>query len=333
MGRSRGSGRTVRTCSLAVWQRMTRDTTPSDLPTTETGPMAAAAPAVPPTPSEDRRRGASLPELVLVMETLRASCPWDREQTHASLKPYFIEEVHEALEAIEENDDAGLVEELGDVLLQVVFHAELLRERGVYAIDDVVRGIAKKLIRRHPHVYGEVTVSGTGEVLKNWYDLIAAERKAKRGADASALAGVPKSLPSLLRAQRLGEKAGSVGFDWPNADAVLDKVTEEIGELRAALRAGKKPDVQAELGDLAFALSQLARHAGVDAEDGLRGTCDRFTARFHFIEKTLRERGQDPKTTPMAELDRLWDEAKRATASELPALERSAPGGYEAPGR
>ncbi len=286
-----------------------------------------SSPAPPPEPADDAApRGSSFPELVDVMEKLRVGCPWDREQTHDSLKPYFVEEVHEALEAIEEGDDAGLVEELGDVLLQVVFHAELLRERGQYAIDDVVRGIASKLVRRHPHVFGEVTVSGTGEVLKNWYDLKAAERKAKRGADASVLAGVPKSLPSLLRAQRLGEKAGTVGFDWPDADAVLGKVAEEVNELRAALASGDKAHAQAELGDLAFALSQLARHAGVDAEEGLRGTCDRFTERFHYIERALRERGQEIKATPMAELDRLWDEAKEATKKPLPPLEKPRPG-------
>jgi MazG family protein len=270
-------------------------------------------------------RGATFPELVRVMERLRGpgGCPWDREQSHASLKPYLIEEAHEALEAIDLGDDEALVEELGDVLLQVVFHAELLREKGAHTIDDVVRAICEKLVRRHPHVFGDRTVSDSGEVLRNWYALKAEERKAKRGAEASALDGVPRSLPGLLRAQRLGEKAASVGFDWDGTDAVVAKLEEELGEIRRAIAeargasgdatesAERRAHVQAEIGDLCFAAAQLSRHVGVDAEDGLRRACDRFSARFRYVEQTLHAVGRECKGTSMAELEALWVEAKQ----------------------
>ena len=269
-------------------------------------------------------RGDSFRELVRVMERLRGpgGCPWDQEQTHATLKPYFIEETHEALEAIDTGDDPGLVEELGDVLLQVVFHAELLRERGQFDVDDVVRAICEKLVRRHPHVFGELTVSDSGEVLRNWYEFKAAERKARKGDDASVLTGVPRTLPGLLRAQRLGEKAASVGFDWSDADSVLAKMEEEIAELRAALRTERgegagasmagRARVEAELGDLLFAGAQLARRLGVDAEEGVRGTCERFTARFHHIEAAMRAEGRPVKGATMEELDARWEVAKKA---------------------
>lgn len=270
----------------------------------------------------DRARGATFTELVRVMERLRGpgGCPWDQEQTHATLKPYFVEETHEALEAIDSGDDPGLVEELGDVLLQVVFHAELLRERGQFDVDNVIGAICEKLVRRHPHVFGELTVSDSGEVLRNWYEFKAAERKAKKGDGASVLTGVPKSLPGLLRAQRLGEKAGSVGFDWNDAESVLAKMEEELAELRVAMAAsaGAPPSmdqrmhIEAELGDLLFATAQLARKLGVDAEEGVRGTCERFTARFQHIEAGMRAEGREVKGAGMEELDARWALAKKA---------------------
>ena len=287
-------------------------TTPTDTDLPRCPPEDTPDTAAEATATAELRRGTSFPELVTIMERLRVGCPWDREQTHDTLKPYLIEETHEALEAIEDRDDAALCEELGDVLLQVVFHAELLREKGAYGIDDVVGAISEKLVRRHPHVFGDVQVDGTRGVMRNWYEFKAAERKKKRGDDASVLTGVPRSLPALLRAQRLGEKAASVGFDWPDANAVLDKVEEEIRELREAIAHKSKADAQTELGDLCFALAQLARKLGIDAEDGTAGTCNRFTARFQHMEAALRERGEDPKSKTLDELEAMWVEAKKA---------------------
>jgi MazG family protein len=258
------------------------------------------------------RRGESFPDLVAIMERLRGpgGCPWDREQTHHTLKPYLIEEAYEVLEAIDAADDALLCEELGDLLLQVVFHAELAREGGRFAIDDVVRAISAKLVRRHPHVFGDADAKDAQAVLQSWHKLKAAERREKRGDDASALHGVPGHLPALLRAQRLGEKAAAVHFDWPGAEAVLGKVEEEIRELRAAISDPARRE--AELGDLLFALGQLARHLAVNAEEALRAACHRFTTRFHHLEASLRARGSDPAHTSTEELDRLWEEAKKA---------------------
>jgi tetrapyrrole methylase family protein/MazG family protein len=262
--------------------------------------------------ASEPRRGATFPELVAIMERLRApgGCPWDREQTHETLKAYLVEEAYEVLEAIDAADDAALCEELGDLLLQVVFHAELGREGGRFTIDDVVRAISDKLVRRHPHVFGDAEAEDADAVLRNWAKLKAAERREKGVAEPSALDGVPQHLPALLRAQRLGDKAASVGFDWSAAEAVLEKVEEEIRELRAALAdpAGR----HAEVGDLLFAVAQLSRHLAMDAEDALRAACRRFTERFQHVEAALRGRGAEAAHTPMEELERLWQEAKKA---------------------
>ena len=257
------------------------------------------------------RRGELFVELVALMERLRGpgGCPWDREQTHESLKPYLIEEAYEVLEAIDNGNDSALCEELGDVLLQVVFHAELAREQGRFVIDDVVEAIARKLRHRHPHVFGDVEAKDAETVLQNWQKLKAEEKKRKGEGPTSLLAGVPRDLPALLRAQRLGSKAASVGFDWESADQVLAKVEEEVRELRADL--GNPQRRQAELGDILFALSQLARHLQADAEESLRGACQRFTARFERIERALRARGEELARTPFEELERLWQEAKK----------------------
>jgi tetrapyrrole methylase family protein/MazG family protein len=257
------------------------------------------------------RRGESFVDLVALMERLRGpgGCPWDREQSHETLKPYLIEEAYEVLEAIDDLDDSALCEELGDLLLQVVFHAELARERGRFVIDDVVEGIAQKLRHRHPHVFGDVEAKDAQAVLRNWQKLKAAEKERQGEGEASALSGVPRDLPALSRAERLGSKAASVGFDWESADQVLAKVEEEIRELRAELAdPGRR---QAELGDLLFAISQLARHLGADAEESLRGACHRFTARFEHVERALKARGARMGETALDELERLWQEAKK----------------------
>ncbi|HVN83726.1 MAG TPA: nucleoside triphosphate pyrophosphohydrolase [Candidatus Binatia bacterium] len=253
---------------------------------------------------------ASFAELVEIMARLRrpGGCPWDREQTHQSIKPYLIEEAYEVLEAIDAQDDTELCTELGDLLLQVVFHAEMASERGAFGIDDVVRAICEKLIRRHPHVFADVQVKDAEEVLQNWARIKAAERQHR--ADSSALAGVPRGMPALLRAQRLGEKAGRVGFDWERVDDVLAKIQEELDELRAACQLGDKQAAEAELGDLIYAATNLARHLGFSAEDALTKTSDRFTQRFRYIEERLRAAGKDIKHTPLSEQEALWQEAK-----------------------
>jgi tetrapyrrole methylase family protein/MazG family protein len=249
-------------------------------------------------------------ELVRIMERLRApgGCPWDREQTHESIKPYLIEEAYEVLEAIVASDDAELCTELGDLLLQVVFHAEMARERGAFDIDDVVRAICEKLIRRHPHVFSDVEVKDAAEVLHNWSRIKAEERR--HHADQSALAGVPRGMPALLRAQRLGEKASRVGFDWARPDEVLDKLQEELNELRAACHLGNPAEVEAELGDVLFSTVNLARHLDFSAEDALHKASDRFTKRFRHIEERLSRAGKDIRETPLSEQEALWQEAK-----------------------
>jgi len=252
-------------------------------------------------------------ELVRIMERLRApgGCPWDREQTSQSIKPYVIEEAYEVAEAIEDNDVDELRAELGDLLLQIVFHAQLAREQGLFTVEDVIRGIRDKMIRRHPHVFGDAEAHTADEVLRNWARIKAEERKDK--GDASVLAGVPRALPGLLRAHRLGEKAGRVGFDWDMPADVLEKVREELDELQAAMQLGDAKDVEAELGDVLFALTSLGRHLDIHAEDALQRANDRFIRRFRYIEERLAERQQQIDTVDADEMNRLWEEAKTRT--------------------
>lgn len=259
--------------------------------------------------------GEAFEDLVRIMHRLRSpgGCPWDREQTHASIKPYTIEEAYEVAEAIDAGDDAELCGELGDLLLQIVFHAEMADERRVFAINDVIAAISEKMVRRHPHVFADVRVSGSDEVLRNWSRIKAAERRG--GGDTSALAGVPRAMPALLRAQRLGEKAGHAGFDWSDPRGVLDKLREELGELEAAVAAGDRAAAAAELGDLLYAATSLARHLGVVAEDALNGAADRFTARFHHMEAALAAEQRELHGTHPDELETLWQAAKRALAA------------------
>jgi len=250
-------------------------------------------------------------ELVEIMARLRGEggCPWDREQTHESIKPYFVEETYEVLEAIDEGDAGKLREELGDVLLQVVFHARMAEEAGAFAIADVLRAINEKLIRRHPHVFGSVQADTAQEVLFNWEEIKRAERKRANGA-ASALDGVPRELPALLRAHRLQEKASRVGFDWKEAREVLKKVEEELGELKTAMEGQAPERVEAELGDLLFSLVNLSRFVAVNPEEALRKTIGRFIARFRFIEEELAGQGRSLKDSTLPEMDALWDRAK-----------------------
>jgi tetrapyrrole methylase family protein/MazG family protein/ATP diphosphatase len=253
------------------------------------------------------QKGQSLPRLVEIMQRLLApnGCPWDREQTLATLRPYVVEEAHEVVDAIDRGSASELREELGDLLLQIVFQSELARAQGWFGPDDVVDAICEKLIRRHPHVFGDAVVSGTSEVLANW-EVIKAEEKKGRG----VLDGVPKALPALLRALRVGEKAARVGFDWPDRDGARAKVNEELRELDEALAQGDRDAVEHELGDVFFALVSVARKADIDPEAALRGTLERFGQRVRAVETEVAARGQELSQVSPEQLDKLWEAAK-----------------------
>jgi tetrapyrrole methylase family protein / MazG family protein len=265
----------------------------------------------------------SFDELVRIMHTLQApgGCPWDREQTHESLKPYLIEEAYEAIEAIESGSDAHLAEELGDVLLQVVFHAEIAERDGRFTIDDVVRGINDKLKRRHPHVYGEATADTSGQVVKNWEEIKRREKR-ERKEGGSVLEGLPRSLPALIRARRIQEKVSRVGFDWSRTEEVLMKVEEELGELKEASRANDRAAIEEEIGDLLFAVANLARFVSLCPEDALRKTVDKFQRRFEYIERELPKRGKKLGEASLEEMDELWEEVKRTEGKEKDGLNR-----------
>jgi MazG family protein len=250
-------------------------------------------------------------ELVEIMARLRGEngCPWDREQTSESIKPYLVEETYEVLEAIDEQDPAKLREELGDLMLQIVFHAQMAEEAGLFRIADVLAGINDKLRRRHPHVFGDVKAETSQEVLFNWEQIKKAERQKVDG-QASLLDGVPRELPALLRAHRLQEKASRVGFDWKEAHEVLLKVEEEFVELRTAMEGQVAEQVEAELGDLLFSLVNLSRFLAVNPEEALRKTIARFIARFRYIEEELSRRGRSLRQASLQEMDALWAEAK-----------------------
>lgn len=271
-------------------------------------------------------------KLVELMATLRApnGCPWDRKQTHESLKPYLLEETYEVLETIDQRDHAKLREELGDVLLQVLFHSQIAAEAGTFTVDDVLELLATKLIRRHPHVFGngdQTTLPTNGEqVLSQWEEIKRAERKAAGGTQ-SALDGVPKTLPALLRAYQTQARAARVGFDWPHNAAGLEqvfgKVAEEIAELRDAVSQSPSDTeptptqptgsarIEAELGDILFSLVNLARFLKVNPEEALRGSTNRFTDRFHLVEAQAAEKGRSLSDMTLAEMDALWEAAKQ----------------------
>jgi MazG family protein len=236
-------------------------------------------------------------------------CPWDREQTRESLKPYVLEEAYEVLEAIDEADVAKLREELGDLLLQVVFQAQVAREAGEFTIGDVVQAIADKLVRRHPHVFGGTTAATAREVLHRW-EAIKREERHREGRPASALDGVPRELPALLRAHRLQEKASRVGFDWDDLGGLLQKLDEEMAEFQAACRKGAGPSAAAELGDLLFSLVNVARFLETNPEEVLRQTIARFMARFRYVEERMRQAGLPMDRTHREDMEQLWIEAK-----------------------
>jgi ATP diphosphatase len=261
------------------------------------------------TPSRDITR---LLEIMAALRTPGTGCPWDLEQNFATIAPYTLEEAYEVADAIARGDLDDLREELGDLLLQVAFHARMAEEQGAFDFGGVVEAITEKLLRRHPHVFGDEQGATPDEVKALW-DRVKAEEKSGRPSEPSgALAGVPVGLPALTRAHKLQAKAGKVGFDWNDPLAVLAKIREEADEIEADLRAGRRSEAAAEVGDLLFALVNLARHLDADPEGMLRATNGKFERRFASIEAALAEKGRKPQDATLAEMDTLWDAAKAA---------------------
>jgi len=260
--------------------------------------------------------GVLFEALLSLMGRLRGEggCPWDREQTRASLRPYLIEETYEALEALDGGRTSHIVEELGDVLFQVVFHCQIAREQGEFSMAEVLQELIRKMTARHPHVFADAQVADAREALHQWERIKRAEGH-RDGSPRSALDGVPPSLPSLLRAQRLQVKAGRVGFDWPTWREAWNKVREEVTEVDEALDAGDADRMRAEIGDLLFSLVNVARLLDIDAEDSLRQAADTFTRRFKEVEAAMRAEGRQVGDATAEELDREWEAAK---SRELP---------------
>lgn len=259
------------------------------------------------------KAGAAFAELCRVMARLRApgGCPWDQEQTLESLKPYLLEEAYETLEAIEEGTPEDHCEELGDLLLQVVFQAEITQETA-FDVADVADGIREKLIRRHPHVFKDASVAGSKEVVANWEAIKAQERPDSKG----LLDGLPKALPALTRAYRTGEKVAGVGFDWPDSNGPRAKVLEEWNEIEEAISQEQGASVvQSEIGDMLFALVNYSRHLGIDPESALRGTIERFHQRFRYIEAAMKRGGTSIREASLDSLNDLWEEAKSKDAT------------------
>ena len=249
-------------------------------------------------------------DLVALMHRLRApgGCPWDREQTYESLKPFIIEEAYEVVDAIDRNDRAALVEEIGDLTLQSLFLAELGSEEGSFDIYDAITAIHDKLVRRHPHVFGEVKADTADQVLTNWEKLKKAERKEKD--QGGVLSGVPQSLPALLKASRLTEKAARVGFDWERVDDIFTKIDEEVAELREAVEGNDRAHVEEEVGDLLFTLANIARRMDINPEEALQKTNRKFKDRFELMEERIHSEGKNLDQLSLQELDHLWNEAK-----------------------
>jgi MazG family protein len=247
---------------------------------------------------------------VEIMARLRApgGCPWDREQTFDSIKPYTLEETYEVMDAIDRRDWPGLAEELGDFMLQAVFYAQMAQEQGLFAIGDSLDAINEKLVRRHPHVFGTGQAQTAGDVKRIWSEVKAAEKK---DADATLLGGVPRALPALVEAQQIASRAAGVGFDWENAGQVIEKLHEELREFEEArLSPGASAEIEGELGDMLFVLVNLARFVKVDPEQALRKTNAKFRDRFGYIERKLAERGKKPVDASIEEMEALWQEAK-----------------------
>lgn len=249
-------------------------------------------------------------DLLEIMRSLRApgGCPWDAEQNHESIRKNLIEETYEVVEAIDKKDSGMLLEELGDLLMQVVFHAQMEDEKGVFNFDDVADGVCKKLIERHPHVFGEVEVSGVDDVLDNWDAIKRRKKGQKKGSE--PMLSVPRELPALMRAAKIQQKASAVGFDWPDVSGAYGKIIEETQELRKAVESGVQDDVIEELGDLLFSVVNVSRFLKCDAEEALTAASDKFINRFIRVEQLAKENGVDMEKASLEELDKLWDIAK-----------------------
>jgi tetrapyrrole methylase family protein / MazG family protein len=265
-----------------------------------------------PRPLMANSAGARFDALLSLMARLRSEggCPWDREQTRTSLKPYLIEEAYEVLQAIDEDDIDHLAEELGDLLFQVVFHSQMAAEAGEFTMSDVLDRLVEKMTRRHPHVFGDQRVADAQDALRQW-EQIKRDEGRRTGVPRSALDGVPASLPALLRAQRLQVKAGRVGFDWPSWREAWDKVREEVAEVGAALDVADANRIRQELGDVLFSVVNVARLLNVDAEDCLRQAADKFTRRFNEVETDMKARGRTVSDASAEELDQAWETVKR----------------------
>jgi MazG family protein len=273
---------------------------------------------------------ATFDDLVALMARLRSpeGCPWDREQTYATLAPMLLEEAYEAFEAVEEAREgrpAELRDELGDLLFQIVFYAQVAGERGDFAINDVTDAIHTKMVRRHPHVFADARADDAAEVLRNWEAIKAEEKRAagkdKADDDSSLLDGISQKAPALMEAHQLSTKAARVGFDWQSVEDIFDKLHEEIEELREAIREHKESEeaeavrVREEIGDVLFAVTNIARHLQIEPEAALKVTNRKFRQRFHYIEQKLKERGRTLDAATLDEMEALWQEAKRAGAS------------------
>ncbi|MEE2757839.1 MAG: nucleoside triphosphate pyrophosphohydrolase [Myxococcota bacterium] len=259
----------------------------------------------------------NLAELLRIMAILRGpnGCPWDRDQTLSSLKSFLLEETYEVLEAIDGNSATEHQEELGDLLFQVVFQSQIQWERGYFNFNDVAGSIVKKLRRRHPHIFGCESDLSREQIAANWRK-IKLEERLKKGADTSAIAGVPRHLPALFRSLRLGQKAAAVGFDWETEKEILDKLREELDEFTDAFHAGNEQEIKAEFGDLLFTLVNIARHLDIDPEEALQKTNETFESRFRRVEKTLSEQGMHVEDRSPEQLDILWRQAKKAATAD-----------------
>lgn len=263
----------------------------------------------------------NMDDLVAIIKVLRApgGCPWDREQTHESIKKNFIEETYEVVEAINKQSPDMLREELGDVLLQIVLHSEMESENGNFSFDDVVNDIVQKLVVRHPHVFGEVVANNTAEALNSW-DAVKLKTKGQKNQTESMLS-VPRELPALMRAQKIQHKAAKIGFDWDDVGGAVDKLYEEIDELKTAMEQGKRLDIEDGFGDVLFSCVNIARFIDVDSEEALTASTDKFMSRFSLVEQMASEQGIDMKSSSIEELDRLWDKAKKIKNSEKSVME------------
>jgi len=253
---------------------------------------------------------ATFEDLVAIMKQLRGpgGCPWDAEQTHESLTRYLLEETYEVIEAIEAKSPEHIKEELGDLLLQPVFHAAIAEEAGTFTMADVIGTLCDKLVRRHPHVFGDLHIADSTAQIENWEQIKKAEKGTER---TSALSGVPPHLPALLKAQKITEKAARVGFDWEHVDQVMAKVLEELHEFEEAMSVSDNEQMEAELGDLLFAIVNLGRFLSINPEEALRKTIKRFQKRFSYVEDCLHSHGRQMNNTPLSEMDLLWEEAKK----------------------